>query len=143
MIINVATSKTLPREATGPMAFIFSENGKEVASLISENASDRISVSERGAKMNTKRLAAWILVLALIVMLCSCSAESEPEAEQSGRFVYTSTDNQIQLWPTYIVTDTQTGVQYLYIYRSGGSGFTVLLDSDGKPLLDPDWSANE
>ncbi len=38
-----------------------------------------------------------------------------------------------------VIVDGETGVQYLWIYRSGsyqgGGGLTVLLDSDGKPLL--------
>ncbi|MFD1899918.1 DUF6440 family protein [Enterococcus termitis] len=37
-----------------------------------------------------------------------------------------------------VITDTKTGVQYL-AYRDnvyGSSGITVLVDSDGKPLID-------
>ena len=40
-----------------------------------------------------------------------------------------------------VIVDGETGVQYLWIYLSGvyqgGGGLTVLLDSDGKPLLAP------
>jgi len=37
---------------------------------------------------------------------------------------------------TLVVTDKETGVQYLLaIYPNVGSGLTVLLDKDGKPLL--------
>ena len=37
---------------------------------------------------------------------------------------------------TNIITDKETGVQYLLaIYPNLGSGMTVLLDADGKPLL--------
>ncbi|WP_125763322.1 DUF6440 family protein [Companilactobacillus hulinensis] len=39
-----------------------------------------------------------------------------------------------------IITDTTTGVQYvLGIYPNIGSGMTVLVDKDGKPLLNPDY----
>ncbi|MFC6322502.1 DUF6440 family protein [Companilactobacillus baiquanensis] len=35
-----------------------------------------------------------------------------------------------------IITDTETGVQYLLGLNPGlGSGMTVLVDKDGKPLL--------
>lgn len=37
---------------------------------------------------------------------------------------------------TLVITDKETGVQYLLaIYPNVGSGLTVLLDKDGKPLL--------
>lgn len=37
---------------------------------------------------------------------------------------------------TRIIVDTETGVQYLYVYSGYGGGVTALLDRDGKPLLD-------
>ncbi len=36
---------------------------------------------------------------------------------------------------TSILADTQTGVQYLYHGSGNGGGMTVLVDSEGKPLL--------
>ena len=38
-----------------------------------------------------------------------------------------------------IVVDTQTGVNYLLMSSSmtGGSGITVLVDADGKPVVTP------
>ena len=36
-----------------------------------------------------------------------------------------------------IWVDTQTGIQYLFHRNGNASGFTPLLDKDGKPLLDP------
>lgn len=36
-----------------------------------------------------------------------------------------------------IITDKETGVQYLLaVYPNLGSGLTVLIDKDGKPLLE-------
>ena len=35
-----------------------------------------------------------------------------------------------------IIVDTETGVQYLYVYSGYGGGVTVLVDKDGKPLVD-------
>ena len=37
---------------------------------------------------------------------------------------------------TRIIVDTETGVQYLLAWWMNVAGLTVLLDSDGKPLLD-------
>lgn len=37
---------------------------------------------------------------------------------------------------THLITDTETGVQYLLaISPNMGSGLTVLVDKDGKPLI--------
>ncbi|GAS82058.1 MULTISPECIES: DUF6440 family protein [Paenibacillus] len=37
---------------------------------------------------------------------------------------------------TQVITDNETGVQYLLaIFPNVGSGLTVLLDKEGKPLL--------
>lgn len=35
----------------------------------------------------------------------------------------------------YVITDTHTGVQYMYYYYSHSGGLTVLVDADGKPLI--------
>ena len=35
-----------------------------------------------------------------------------------------------------IIRDNETGVQYLVHHAGYGSGMTVLVDQDGKPLLD-------
>jgi len=34
-----------------------------------------------------------------------------------------------------IIVDTQTGVNYLSVHDSYGTGITPLLDSDGKPIV--------
>ena len=36
---------------------------------------------------------------------------------------------------TRIITDTKTGVQYLFVNWGNGGGLTVLVDKDGKPLI--------
>ena len=38
-----------------------------------------------------------------------------------------------------IITDTKTGVQYLYAIWGSGAGLTVLVDRDGKPLVDESY----
>ena len=38
---------------------------------------------------------------------------------------------------TRIIVDTETGVQYLMAHWTNIGGLTVLVDRDGRPLLDP------
>lgn len=40
---------------------------------------------------------------------------------------------------TKLFTDRTTGVQYLYVAEGYGAGLTVLVDKDGKPLLNPNY----
>lgn len=35
-----------------------------------------------------------------------------------------------------VIKDTETGVQYLYVSTGNGGGLTVLVDQEGKPLLE-------
>ena len=39
-----------------------------------------------------------------------------------------------------IVVDKETGVQYLLAHWTNVEGLTVLVDKDGKPLLDPRYA---
>ena len=78
-------------------------------------------------------LAATALVAALV--LAGCAAESEgadEHAEESPRFEFE------RLADDYIITDTETGVQYLYVKIGYAGGMTVLVDADGKPLVKED-----
>ena len=43
---------------------------------------------------------------------------------------------------TRVITDKETGVQYLFAFSGYGGGLTVLVDKDGKPLLDPKYANN-
>ena len=36
----------------------------------------------------------------------------------------------------YVIVDTETGVQYLFAYKGYAGGVTLLVDKDGKPLVD-------
>ena len=37
-----------------------------------------------------------------------------------------------------VIVDTQTGVQYLYVSEGYSGGLTVLVDREGKPVIDRD-----
>lgn len=41
---------------------------------------------------------------------------------------------------TRIIVDKETGVQYLMAHWTNIGGITVLVDRDGKPLLDPRYA---
>ena len=41
---------------------------------------------------------------------------------------------------TRIIVDKETGVQYLLAHWTNVGGLTVLVDKDGKPLLDPRYT---
>ena len=50
------------------------------------------------------------------------------------RFVISNAEGK--LTGTRIITDSQTGVQYLFAYDGYAGGLTALVDKDGKPLVD-------
>lgn len=66
-------------------------------------------------------IAALLLALILVSTLTGCGAAEAAEPE-SPRFVFELQENNTNLGGSYIITDTETGVQYLYIkvYKSGG-----------------------
>ena len=41
-----------------------------------------------------------------------------------------------------IITDTITGVQYLYYDHGHAGGLTILVDADGKPLIQENYNAD-
>lgn len=38
-----------------------------------------------------------------------------------------------------IVVDNKTGVQYLFVESGYAGGLTLLVDKDGKPMIDPEY----
>ncbi|MDR1703084.1 MAG: DUF6440 family protein [Clostridiales bacterium] len=52
-------------------------------------------------------------------------------------------DRKGVLFGTRIITDTETGVQYLWVAEGYGGGLTALLDRDGKPLLDEQYRSSD
>ena len=59
--------------------------------------------------------------------------------ELKGRFESTKTYSGMGMtYGARILTDTETGVQYLFAFSGEAGGLTVLVDRDGKPLLSDD-----
>lgn len=77
-------------------------------------------------------IAALAAVLAcLIAVGCTESVETE-----EGRFLFKGYGT------AHVITDTHTGVQYMYYYNARGGGITVLVDADGKPLIQEEQNAD-
>lgn len=72
--------------------------------------------------------------LALSLLLAGCGSA---EASDGVRERFEHTGNDVQ--SIRIITDTETGVQYLYVcdqwFNAGMGGLTVLVDADGEPLI--------
>ena len=84
-----------------------------------------------------KKIISLLVLLALILPLLACGTEIEKE-EPAGTSMFVVIEETAQ-WT--VVYHRQTKVMYVFTERyttdHGGtrSGFTVLLDADGKPLL--------
>ncbi|MDR0372837.1 MAG: DUF6440 family protein [Nitrososphaerota archaeon] len=52
------------------------------------------------------------------------------------RFIISDKDGR--LTGTRIITDSETGVQYLFAFDGYAGGLTVLVDREGKPLVAKD-----
>lgn len=80
------------------------------------------------------RKAAIAAALALSMLLAGCASA---EASYGVRERFEHAGNNVQ--SIRIITDTETGVQYLYVcdkwFNAGMGGLTVLVDADGKPLI--------
>lgn len=69
-----------------------------------------------------------LLLLAVLLLLVGCSAPAAAEEpESSPRFIIEMAENDTpEAYGVRIITDTETGVQYLFIKSGSLSGLTVL-----------------
>ena len=78
-----------------------------------------------------------------VLGLSGCDSMNEPiskETEKYERFIVVDENidmdsSGVYFYKTIIYADKETGVQYLVAESSHRAGITVLLDSDGKPLI--------
>lgn len=86
-----------------------------------------------------KKLVAFILAVALAMSLAACSTvvSAETAKEEEARFqrVKQCTVVGHEYTRIYIFVDTHTGVLYLGSLTSGYSFMTVLVNSDGTPMI--------
>lgn len=79
-----------------------------------------------------------ILILVLVFMLlilCGCSSNSNATNDENNRFVKISDTDIDFLNDAIIFYDKETKIQYLYVDGDRSGGLTILLNSDGTPLL--------
>lgn len=74
------------------------------------------------------------LVLALTAVLIGTRKSAVDASDNPNRFRIESGGSNVGV---ALVTDRDTGVQYLMNTRTGG--FTVLIDKDGKPIIANGW----
>jgi hypothetical protein len=77
-------------------------------------------------------LIAFVTIIAEIDEVLLKKGERKMAKER--RFIVS--DKEGKLVGTKIITDSETGVQYLFVIEGYAGGLTVLVDKDGKPLVD-------
>lgn len=91
------------------------------------------------------RFKRTITIAAIVVALCGCtcgiagcseSASATEENVVSYRLVMSDVPENATFADATIITDTETGCQYLFVYRSKAGGVTLLVDEDGNPIID-------
>lgn len=79
-------------------------------------------------------LTALILLATILVLACTgCSNETAAAGaeETTPRFTWELCTSNVMSGRNYIITDNETGVQYLVVWTSKGCGLTMLQDGEG------------
>ena len=56
-------------------------------------------------------------------------------AKEPKRFVWKDKEMKGVFKETFIIVDTETGVNYLFVAYGNGAGLTPLIDENGKPVV--------
>lgn len=75
-------------------------------------------------------------VLSLAALSCLLLSGCGSELEEGGRFVVIDTVQDVFDGHVYIIKDTETGVNYIYINATYMTGISPLYDSDGEIVID-------
>lgn len=75
-------------------------------------------------------LVALILLLVLVVCACTGCADTTEAAEPTGERFEVETVGESFGGQVAIITDTETGVQYLWVKSGSGAGLTKLEEGD-------------
>lgn len=77
-----------------------------------------------------------LIIIAAVLMGCNSEVQAYSNNERMKTVHAMNNDvwwaNKVE---GELVIDTQTGVEYWYIYGEGESSLTLLVDQDGKPLI--------
>lgn len=81
-------------------------------------------------------LVGLLLGLLLVILCAGCGASTEATepcepAEESGRFTIEHHTMASSIYGVRIITDNETGVQYLVYSNGQGCGMTVLQEKEG------------
>lgn len=71
-------------------------------------------------------LVALLLLTALLLTIVGCTDNTDVEEPESPRFVVEDMDEIERYYDVCIITDTETGVQYLLVKYGQGVGLTML-----------------
>jgi uncharacterized protein YceK len=92
---------------------------------------------ERNKREMRKKMLVLSLILCFIITLSGCGRGiTLPSSE--GTYTTKAEDSRfmkVSSLDGWIYVDKNTNVQYLFIKRGNGAGLTVLLNSEGDPLL--------
>ena len=80
-------------------------------------------------------LVALLLLVTLLVAICTGCGVTEAEAEEPDRFTVTEAEKIGKISFALIITDKETGVQYLYVKNGYGGGLTVLQPAPAEEVL--------
>lgn len=70
-------------------------------------------------------LVALLLLVALLVAICTGCGATEAKAEEPDRFTFDDAGHNFAL-EAFVITDTETGVQYLFVDGHNSGCMTVL-----------------
>lgn len=83
-----------------------------------------------------KIISILICVCILMCSLVACGNSATAEDETIGRrFLIVEKCDMGTASMSYVIVDTDTGVLYHFLKSGYGGGLTVMVDSDGKPLI--------
>ena len=71
-------------------------------------------------------LIALLLLAVVLVLICTGCGETVEAAEASERFTFETVHTPLSCPSACIITDTETGVQYLFVRTGYAGGLTVL-----------------
>ena len=87
-----------------------------------------------GKVINNMKKKLFCLLLILILPILLLSGCDKKARYNTSELVAISYEN-IDMGSTIIFVHKKTKVMYLFVKKANGGGLTVMLDSDGKPLL--------
>lgn len=85
-----------------------------------------------------KRIIATVLLIFVVLFIGGCvrTDTKTAESDEPDRFVINNRQKVSPDEKAIVITDKVTGVQYLFVDGFKAGGLCVMVDADGKPLVD-------